>query len=765
MLLLPLTLACVSVAPSDTDSDSIDTVGDDSGVGPDTPPVDEPPGVTFLDPRQGELFSPSQDVRVEVLTGDDGVLGALSLSWGGDVGAASLPAQPDEEGKATFSIAPLPLGEYTVQVVVTDGAGQTAAAEVAFTVVILDADADGFINDALRGDDCDDGNPDVNPDATEVCDEVDNDCDGRIDESVTLPFYADTDGDGYGDASVRVDQCVATPGWVSDATDCDDTAGDVYPTNAETCDHRDNDCDPDIDEGVLIPYYRDADGDAYGTDTDIVWDCSAPAGYVAPAGDCDDTSSAASPADSEICYDGLDNDCDGTSNDCGLGGTVDLGIADAKLRGEGEDDNVGNSVSAAGDFDGDGLADILVGGPGADGGALGSGAAYVWFGAVSGTQFSSSASVVLLGETTGDGAGYSVAPAGDVDADGYDDVFVGAWSSDLGGADAGAAYLVRGPTAGIRELSAADLVLVGESAGDQAGLSVSAAGDVDGDGQSDVLVGAWGADDGGAYSGAAYLVYGPRWGTVSLGDADATLPGGASGDFAGQSVAGVGDIDGDGYDDVLVGAPGTSSGTGTAYLLFGPLTGRTSLSAADAKLNGEVEDDAAGASVGAAGDVDGDGTPDVLVGAYNYDYGGVDTGAAFLVCGPISGTMGLASADAVLAGEGAGDNAGWSVAGAGDMDGDGKDDVLVGAIREDSGGTRAGAAYLVYGPLASFLELGDADARILGEGTNDFAGASVAGVGDTDGDGKGDVLVGAPYEDAGVSSAAGAAYLVLGTGL
>ncbi len=765
MLLLLLSVACTGVPPVDKDSDPVDTDPDDTGGSPDSPVIDEAPGVAFLDPRPGELLTPTQDIRVEILAGDDGTLDALALSWGGDVGAAPLPSAPGPDGKVSFSIPALPLGDYTVQVVVTDPAGQTAAAEVAFSVVILDADGDGYINDALRGDDCDDGNADVNPDAIEVCDEIDNDCDDRVDEGVTLPFYADADGDGFGDATIRANACVETSGWVADATDCDDTRGNVYPGNSETCDDLDNDCDADVDEGVLLPYYRDADGDGFGLDEDVAWACTAPSGYVVPPGDCDDTTTDASPLESEVCHDGLDNDCDGTSNDCGLGGTVELDIADAKLRGVGTDDTVGHSVSAAGDFDGDGLSDLLVGAPGAHGGAAASGAAYVWFGPVSGTDTSASASVSLLGATAGDGAGYSVAAAGDVDADGFDDVLVGAWSNDLGGADAGAAYLVRGPTSGLRDLAAADLVLVGEAAGDQAGLAVGLAGDVDGDGQSDVLVGAWGADAGGTYSGAAYLVYGPRWGTVGLDAADAVLVGENAGDFAGQAVAGVGDIDGDGYDDVLIGAPGTASGTGTAYLLHGPLTGTVNLSRAEARFTGEVEDDAAGASVAAAGDVDGDGTPDLLVGAYNYDYGGVDTGAAFVLRGPVLGTIGLASADALLVGERTGDNAGWSVAGAGDMDGDGDDDVLVGAIREDSGGSAAGAAYLVYGPAASLFDLGGADARILGEGTNDFAGASVAGVGDTDGDGKGDILIGAPYEDTGASSRVGAAYLVLGTGL
>jgi hypothetical protein len=765
VLLLALTLACSDAVGPDKTVDS-DPVADDSGLPPlDTDPVNEAPGVAFLDPRPGEVFTPDQEIRVEVLAGDDAALDALAISWAGDVGGATLPGAVGVDGKATFTLDPLPLGDYTVKAVVRDTDGESATAEVAFSVVILDADGDGFVNLALRGDDCDDSDATVNPDATEICDERDNDCDERVDEGVTDPFYADTDGDGFGDTSVRTDACVAADGWVADATDCDDTDATAFPGNPEACDYVDNDCDASVDEGVLLPYYRDVDGDGYGDAADIAYDCAAPGGYVVPDGDCDDTSALTSPAETEICYDGVDNDCDGTSNSCGLGGTVDLGIADAKLRGDVTSAHLGNSVSAAGDFNGDGFADVLAGAPGADGSAAASGAAYVQLGPVSGTSFGSTASVVLLGVLAGDNAGYTVATAGDVDADGYDDVLVGAWGNDQGGVDAGAAYLVRGPTLGSRALSGADLVLVGESAADNAGFSVATAGDVDGDGQSDVLVGAWSADAGGAYAGAAYLVSGPRWGTLGLASADARLIGESAGDFAGQSVAGVGDIDGDGYDDVLIGAPGTSSGAGTAYLVHGPLSGDLDLGAADAFLTGEVSDDAAGASVAAAGDVDADGNPDLLVGAYGYDYAGVDTGACFLLRGPVAGTIGLASADALLVGERASDNAGWSCAGAGDMDGDGEDDVLIGSIREDSGGSAAGAAYLVYGPVTSLFDLGSADARILGEGTNDYAGTSVAGVGDTDGDGKGDILVGAPYEDAGVSSQAGAAYLVLGVGL
>ena len=347
-------------------------------------------------------------------------------------------------------------------------------------------------------------------------------------------------------------------------------------------------------------------------------------------------------------------------------------------------------------------------------------------------------------------------------ADGFDDVLVGGWGADDGGSDAGAAWLMRGPDLGERALSTADLELIGESAGDQAGLAVSAAGDVDGDGVEDLVVGAWLAA---TYSGRAYLVSGPASGTIDLSAADAVITGESVGDFLGQAVAGPGDLDGDGRDDLAVGAPGTDSGTGTVYVLAGPLHGSVSATSATATIDGSVADDAVGAALTAGGDVDGDGTPDLLFGASGYDYGGTNTGGAFLFFGPAVGSLTLGDADSLMAGEHASDNAGWSVGGAGDMDGDGQDDVLVGAARADGGGTASGAAYLVYGPAASVYDLGGADARLLGVSTDDYAGASVAGVGDTDGDGKEDILVGAPYEDDGLPSRAGSAYLVLGTGL
>lgn len=184
------------------------------------------------------------------------------------------------------------------------------------------ADSPTFLCQATEGyasvaGDCDDRNNTVNPDATEVCDDQDNDCNGSIDENVTNTYYADTDGDGFGDSAAAIDACERPFGAVENDSDCDDSQSTSYPGAIELCDNEDNDCDGNIDEvgtSGLITHYTDADGDGYGDPTTATTSCSLPAGAVTDGSDCDDAEALSNPGEQELC-DGIDNDCDGSIDD------------------------------------------------------------------------------------------------------------------------------------------------------------------------------------------------------------------------------------------------------------------------------------------------------------------------------------------------------------------------------------------------------------------------------------------------------------------
>lgn len=414
--------------------------------------------------------------------------------------------------------------------------------------------------------------------------------------------------------------------------------------------------------------------------------------------------------------------------------------------------------------------------------------------------------------------------AGDVNGDGIDDVIVGASVNNATGATgngtdfslhSGAAYVVYGTTGGVANVDLSVLTgptpdnsvgfkILGEAAGDSAGSAVSGAGDVNGDGIDDVIVGAPSHDSGGYQSGAAYVVYGAPGGvpTVALGDLDGPsadntigfkITGEALGDYVGMSVSGAGDVNGDGIGDVIVGAIHNEEEdirAGAAYVIFGASGGLSNIdldvlagSAPDNsigfKIVGEALGDKTGQAVSEAGDVNGDGIDDVIIGAPENNAGGNSAGAAYVLFGAqsdldninlavFSGPNPDNTRGFRITGEAAGDEAGYSVSGSGDVNGDGFDDVIVGARYQDSGGFFSGAAYVVRGLGGSSnvelnaVALNHRGFRVTAEAPNDYAGTSVSGAGDFNGDGFDDMIVGAPRHDAGAGGYSGAAYVVYG---
>ena len=189
-----------------------------------------------------------------------------------------------------------------------------------------DADGDGFgdpdtyedvcaLSSGLvaNGNDCDDSRAQVYPGNPEICDELDNDCDGTVDEGVTTTWYPDADGDGFGDTATAIEACTQPLGYVTLADDCDDNTDEAFPGGVEICDEADNDCDGTVDEGVTTTYYQDVDGDGYGVPDATTEGCTRPTGYAADAGDCDDADPAYNPGVIEDdCTDPSDYNCDGS---------------------------------------------------------------------------------------------------------------------------------------------------------------------------------------------------------------------------------------------------------------------------------------------------------------------------------------------------------------------------------------------------------------------------------------------------------------------
>ena len=470
-------------------------------------------------------------------------------------------------------------------------------------------------------------------------------------------------------------------------------------------------------------------------------------------------------------------------------------------RGEQAGDRAGYAVVQIGDFDGDGFGDVAVGAPLA--GEDGQGTVYILFGR--GEDIPGELTLdgeggygmtALHGAAAGDRLGAALASAGDVNGDGFDDLVIGATGLDGLSPDSGGAYLLLGgsrPDSGdIEAVDAARLVRIeGVNGGDETGIAVAGGGDINGDGFDDLLIGARLAEpDYARYSsGVSYLLFGGADGvsgdlSALDGNDGVRLPGLDRFDQSGRSVAILGDIDGDGFDDLAVGAPDADPGgrtnAGEVYVIYGtdegfPATLDPSAPADGGFLVAGADPfDFAGFAVSGAGDVNGDGFDDLLIGAYARDTaGGEAAGAAYLVFGSEEGHpdgLDLGDLDGsngfAMFGLSPMSGTGRAVAAAGDVNGDGFDDFLVGARYADPEGVGgAGEAYLIYGhdgPFDAVLDLGSleengAGCRLIGTTGEAYAGFSLGGPGDIDGDGFDDLVIGAPAtvggEDAGTAFA------------
>ncbi len=371
-----------------------------------------------------------------------------------------------------------------------------------------------------------------------------------------------------------------------------------------------------------------------------------------------------------------------------------------------------------------------------------------------------------------DNFGVSLAAIGDLDGDGVEDLVIGSVNGDAGGSDRGAVHVLFmnadgsvDSTVAIDDTTANGPVLAN---GDQFGKSVAAIGDLDGDGVEDLAVGASGDSVAGASRGAVHILFmnanGSLDSTVKIDDATANGPMLSNFDSFGTSVAALGDLDGDGVEDLAVGAYGDDAGgggRGAVHVLFMNADGSvdSTVEINDTTANGPVlaDVDRFGTSVAAIGDLDVDGVTDLAVGADADDSNGPGRGAVHVLFmnadGSVDSTAKIDDTTAngpVLANN---DYFGISVAAIGDLDGDGTEDIAVGAKRDDAGGPGRGAVHVLFmnadGSVDSTGEIDDATANGPVLADYDFFGSAVAAIGDLDGDGVEDIAVGAEHDNSG----------------
>jgi len=599
--------------------------------------------------------------------------------------------------------------------------------------------------------DCNDGQSAINPGATETCNSIDDDCDSSIDESGSLgesAWYADTDGDAFGNAASVVSSCTQPIGTVFDSTDCNDALASVNPAASEICNSIDDDCDSSIDEDAIdtSTWYSDSDGDGYGSVTSVQ-SCTQPLGTVDNSSDCNDTSAAINPLATEAC-DEIDNDCDGLTDDADssvIGQST--WYTDSDLDGYGDPDNTISScdipagyISDNADCD-DADGDVN---PAVTSETYANGKddncdddAYP----SSATLPSSGlgiATAKIVGSNAGDNLGSSVLIPQAAFDDRYS-IIIG----NEGYNGAGGVFLADGSLAGENlEAGSNGEFIWGEVTGDDFSTSLGANVDY-------LVVGAPASDPAGTSSGSAYVVHAENLvtGAIVTSSNPTILLGGSAAEAFGRSGSLL-DF------TFFVGAHNSDTGglnSGSAFAFDLSLLGSGSYAAttyATNEIYGENASDSAGRAVNVA-DVTGDGTPDYIVGATGQDCGATNSGAVYVVDGSVMTDVDLAAADLKFCGNEANSNFGNTLA-TGDYDADGSLDIAVGAYNADNGSiVNAGKVFILpYNQWtwgSSLIGLSDLNPIIVaGDTTSDQLGGDnshALSMGDMDGDFKPEVAM------------------------